>query len=423
MGIALPAGWTQVPVVCGDGYSPLDEGDLTGDRRVVFISTAGVIKVAGRVVVPAKIVATVDADGQLEADFTLPATNDPDLSETGWGYTVHEKFNGGRAPFTIVVPYDALEVDLATVNDDEPNPVSTNPYLRESDIGVDVASQAAVVAAQAAADAAQAAADTAQGAADTHSARTDNPHAVTAVQVGAIPTAEKGAANGVATLGADSKVPAAQLPAIAITDVFVVNSEAAQLALVAEEGDVAKRTDFAPAKTYIHNGGVAGTLADWTEIENPDLAAHEAAPDPHPGYVLESSIDTAGSVAGLNADGALSVASKSRKRATLAIVAGAVAWDLSTGDDFVLTLTENATLGAPSNLPPIGYTREGHIVIKQDATGGRTLAAPAGTRWPNRLAPVVTTTAGAEDRWGYSVYNNAGTAEITLWPARDIGAP
>lgn len=78
---------------------------------------------------------------------------------------------------------------------------------------------------------------------------------------------EKGAANGVATLGADSKVPMAQLPAIALTDVYVVNSQAAQLALVAEEGDVAVRTDL--SKSYIHNGGTAGSMADWTELVSP----------------------------------------------------------------------------------------------------------------------------------------------------------
>lgn len=40
-----------------------------------------------------------------------------------------------------------------------------------------------------------------------HSSRTDNPHATSAAQVGAIPTAEKGAASGVAELDANSRVP------------------------------------------------------------------------------------------------------------------------------------------------------------------------------------------------------------------------
>lgn len=47
-----------------------------------------------------------------------------------------------------------------------------------------------------------------------HIADKKNPHGVTAAQVKAIPTSEKGAASGVATLGADGKVPAGQLPAM-----------------------------------------------------------------------------------------------------------------------------------------------------------------------------------------------------------------
>lgn len=45
-----------------------------------------------------------------------------------------------------------------------------------------------------------------------HIADKKNPHGVTAAQAGAIPASEKGAANGVATLGEDGKVPTAQLP-------------------------------------------------------------------------------------------------------------------------------------------------------------------------------------------------------------------
>ena len=47
-----------------------------------------------------------------------------------------------------------------------------------------------------------------------HIADKQNPHGVTAAQAGAIPTREKGAASGVATLGTDGKVPSGQLPAM-----------------------------------------------------------------------------------------------------------------------------------------------------------------------------------------------------------------
>jgi hypothetical protein len=63
------------------------------------------------------------------------------------------------------------------------------------------------------------------------------------------------------------KVPTSQLPALAITDVFVVASQVAQLALTAEEGDIAIRTD--QNRSYAHNGGVSGTMADWSELLTP----------------------------------------------------------------------------------------------------------------------------------------------------------
>jgi hypothetical protein len=43
-----------------------------------------------------------------------------------------------------------------------------------------------------------------------HAARTDNPHSVSAAQIGAVLASEKGVANGVASLGKDGMVPAAQ---------------------------------------------------------------------------------------------------------------------------------------------------------------------------------------------------------------------
>lgn len=78
---------------------------------------------------------------------------------------------------------------------------------------------------------------------------------------------QKGSANGLATLDASSKIPTSQLPALAITTTNVVSSQAAQLALTAQEGDVAIRTDL--SKSYIKNAGIAGTMADWNELLTP----------------------------------------------------------------------------------------------------------------------------------------------------------
>lgn len=82
-----------------------------------------------------------------------------------------------------------------------------------------------------------------------------------------ITAAWRGAANGLASLDASSKIPTSQLPALAITDTFVVVSQAAMLALTAETGDVAVRTD--ENKTYILRGTDPSTLGDWQEMLTP----------------------------------------------------------------------------------------------------------------------------------------------------------
>ncbi len=82
-----------------------------------------------------------------------------------------------------------------------------------------------------------------------------------------IASSEKGVANGVATLGPDGKLPSAQVPALAITETFVVASQSEQVALTAQVGDVAVRTDL--NKTFILRVEPATTFSNWTEILNP----------------------------------------------------------------------------------------------------------------------------------------------------------
>lgn len=82
-----------------------------------------------------------------------------------------------------------------------------------------------------------------------------------------IPLTQKGAASGVATLDGGSKVPASQLPALAITEAFTVVSQAAMLALTAERGDVAIRTDL--SKSFILSADDPTVLANWKELLTP----------------------------------------------------------------------------------------------------------------------------------------------------------
>jgi hypothetical protein len=75
---------------------------------------------------------------------------------------------------------------------------------------------------------------------------------------------EKGSTNGVATLGSDGKIPASQLPALAIKETFTIASQSAMLALAAQRGDMAIRTDN--GRTYVLASDNPSTLADWKEI-------------------------------------------------------------------------------------------------------------------------------------------------------------
>lgn len=106
---------------------------------------------------------------------------------------------------------------------------------------------------------------------DALDAKADAAHTHTASQVTDFNTAADAriaAAAGVSIASlSGGKIPTSQLPALALTDVFTVASQAAQLALTAEEGDVAIRTDL--NISYIHNGGTAGTMADWSELITP----------------------------------------------------------------------------------------------------------------------------------------------------------
>ena len=96
--------------------------------------------------------------------------------------------------------------------------------------------------------------------------------ATTNVAIAALNTAMAGAellvhknqANGYAGLDGTGKVALAQLPAISISDTFPVASQALMLALTAERGDVAIRTDI--NQSFILAAEPATTLANWKQL-------------------------------------------------------------------------------------------------------------------------------------------------------------
>lgn len=69
-------------------------------------------------------------------------------------------------------------------------------------------------------------------------------------------------------VGADGKINETLLPKIAITDTHVVADEAEMLALTAEKGDVAIRTDL--NRSFILKQAPADNLANWLELKSPE---------------------------------------------------------------------------------------------------------------------------------------------------------
>lgn len=108
-----------------------------------------------------------------------------------------------------------------------------------------------------------------------HSSATNNPHATTKAQVGLgnvdntsdatkpLSTAATTALAAKADL-VGGKVPTSQIPALAITDVFTAASQAAMLALTAERGDVAIRTDT--NMTWILSTDDPTVLGNWVQL-------------------------------------------------------------------------------------------------------------------------------------------------------------
>ena len=74
--------------------------------------------------------------------------------------------------------------------------------------------------------------------------------------------------------------------------------------------------------------------------------------------------------------------------------ANALAWNLSTQQVAIVTLTGNSQLDVPTNQQAGGvYT----VVVKQDGTGGHTLDFDSIYKFPDGSAPTITTTANAVD--------------------------
>jgi hypothetical protein len=82
---------------------------------------------------------------------------------------------------------------------------------------------------------------------------------------------------------------------------------------------------------------------------------------------------------------------------TAGISSGALTLDLESGNVFEVVLTQNVTSLVLANAPAAGRAGTCTLILRQDATGGRTFVWPASTNWAGGAPPAVTSAAHAVD--------------------------
>ena len=75
-----------------------------------------------------------------------------------------------------------------------------------------------------------------------------------------------------------------------------------------------------------------------------------------------------------------------------------IAWDASLNQVCSVTITDNRTMAAPTNLVDGGFY---HLTVIQDGTGSRTHTWNAVFKWPSDTAPTLTTTASEQDEFTF----------------------
>lgn len=256
-------------------------------------------------------------------------------------------------------------------------------------------------------------------------------------------SSNKGQPNGYASLDAGGKIPQTQIPNIAISNTFIVASQAAMLALsTAETGDIAVRTDL--NRSFILDGTYS-TLADWKELLTPTDSVLSvngytgtvsltytdvgAAPSSHVGTGGASHADATTSVAGF-----MSAADKTKLNAitgtntgdqtisltgdvtapggTGALVTTLSNTGVSAGTYEIVTVDAKGRVTAGSN-PSVAYAPSDatYLTLSSNATltGERTLALTA-----NQLSG---SDGGTGNPYTVSIANNPilpGTDSVTI---------
>jgi len=201
-----------------------------------------------------------DSDGTL--DFTVPVLDEDNLASNSASNLATQQSIKAYVD-TAVATKDALSELSGTLDD-----ITDGSTYKK--ISATEKSKLAAIEASATADQSNAEIRTAVEAASDSNVFTNADHTkLNAVEASADVT---DTANVVAALSAGTGIGLSasgviSAGALAVTTVQTASSQSAHLALTAEQGDVVVRSD--ENKSYIHNGGSAGNMTDYTLLATP----------------------------------------------------------------------------------------------------------------------------------------------------------
>jgi len=220
----------------------------------------------------------------------------------------------------------------------------------------------------------------------------------------AIPSSQKGAINGVATLNTSGIVPSVQLP---------TNSPTASTLQTARQ--IAIAGDASGGAMFDGSGNVSISVA---------LGATGVTPGTYAVVTLDAkgratsarALQASDLPAGTANTGVSQQWTKGQSATPIALTYGAtVAMDMSLSNNFSLSLTGNAILGLPTNIQP---GQSGVIAVSQDASGGRTLGFNSVFKFANATAPVLSTAPSAVD---YLCYYVESATRIFVSIVKNVG--
>jgi len=209
-------------------------------------------------------------------------------------------------------------------------------------------------------------------------------------------TIQKGVAGGIATLDGSGKIPTSQLPATVVNDTYVVGSQSAMLALSANKGDVAVRTDT--SESYILSNTPATTLGNWVKLLNPTSPVLSVNGQTGAVNLLTTNI----------AEGTNLYYTDARARGALS-VAGPLTYNSTTGL-IGLTMASTSTNGY------LSFTDWNTFNAKQDAiTAGPGITLASNTiSLTNQGITFAIGSSGTDVNWSGATVNLGGTATINI---------